>query len=97
MSQFQREEMVTQIKKNIEEKSGDVKKEFDWGLKQLAYPIEKNKEGYYHIIYFESDSNKIDLLTRDMHAMNEDGLLRFMFIKADSVPENLEFPTLSET
>ena len=55
-------------KKNIEyllaiiEKIGKIEKKESWGLKKLAYPIQKKNRAYYFWIIFQAEAKKITQL-----------------------------------
>ncbi len=52
------------------------------GMRKLAYPIEKNERGYYHVIYYTVAPSAISEIERRFR-INED-LLRFVTIKYDT-------------
>lgn len=43
----------------LTENGGEFVKTDSWGKRQLAYPIQKNHEGYYFINYFKFDSENV--------------------------------------
>lgn len=55
------------------------------GLRKLAYPIEKNPRGYFHVVYYTIDPSAITEIERRFR-INEE-LLRFVTIKYDSKRE----------
>ena len=69
-------------------------KNHDMGKRKLAYEIRKKREGYYYLIYFSIDSNKLTEVLEELH-LHED-LIRFRTMKASTVLENLEFKPLIE-
>jgi len=52
------------------------------GMRKLAYPIDKNERGYYHVIYYSIAPSAINEIERRFR-INED-LLRFVTIKYDT-------------
>ena len=66
---------------------GELIRHDDWGERALAYPIERRKNGEYHLIQFHAgDKELLDGLQRTLHIT--DGVLRFRIIKlAPGVPE----------
>jgi small subunit ribosomal protein S6 len=82
------EEIANQIdtvKSNIEKNGGEVVSVDDIGIKSLAYEIQKNKRGYYYVIYFKAPSESIIELERT-YRVNEN-ILRFIFIKYENKKE----------
>ena len=52
------------------------------GMRKLAYPIDKNERGYFHVIYYTIAPSAITEIERRFR-INED-LLRFVTIKYDT-------------
>ena len=57
---------------------GDVQ---EWGKRKLAYEIDDNKEGYYFLINFTSDSQFPAELNRIYNIT--DGIMRSLVVKKD--------------
>jgi small subunit ribosomal protein S6 len=62
------------------------------GMRKLAYPIDKNERGYFHVIYYTVAPASISEIERRFR-INED-LLRFVTIKYDSNREVAAFNQL---
>lgn len=62
-------------------KHGTIEEVDDWGKRRLAYPINKETEGYYTLIYFESTPDFTAELDRRYQIT--DGVLRSLIIKRD--------------
>jgi small subunit ribosomal protein S6 len=60
---------------------GQVTKTEQWGLRNLAYRINKNKKGHYVLFNIEADAAAIGEMERNMR-LNED-ILRFQTIRVD--------------
>jgi ribosomal protein S6 len=56
LSEDQTKETVKKFKDLIKTGRGKVHHEESWGMRKLAYPIQKKSTGFYHLIEFESDS-----------------------------------------
>lgn len=52
-----------------------------WGQRRLAYPIRKNKEGYYILFDAKLDAERMDDIDRNMH--NTEDILRYMIIRKE--------------
>ena len=53
LSEDQTKEAVTKFKDLLKEGNGKVRHEENWGMRKLAYPIQKKSSGFYHLIEFE--------------------------------------------
>ena len=93
LSEDARKKAIEKITSSIQHHAGEVHKIFEQGRKKLAYEIGKRKEGFYYIIYFSASSSSMPELWRE-YQLNED-LIRFMTLRAEEVPEKIEFKTLS--
>ena len=71
--------IISEFKKNIENENGKILSEEYWGLKNLAYEINKNKKAHYTMLIIESNPNKIEEYERKLR-LHED-VIRFMTIK----------------
>ena len=91
------EETVAQIelvKANIEKNGGEIASFDNMGTRPLAYEIQRNKRGYYFVIYFKSPANAILELERN-YRINEN-IIRFIFIKYESKKEVAAWTKMSE-
>ena len=84
---------IDTVKANIEKNGGTIVSVDDMGNRELAYEIEKNKRGYYYVIYFQAPSESIIELERN-YRVNE-SILKFMFIKFDGKKEIAEWTKMS--
>ena len=50
---------------------GQIVKVRPWGRRRLAYPIDRHREGSYHIILFEAPPESIVELERGLHITEE--------------------------
>ena len=73
-------ELVDKFKALIAE-HGTVQSVDDWGKRRFAYPIQKQNEGYYTLINFESTPDFTAELDRRYQIT--DGILRTIIIKRD--------------
>ena len=73
-------ELVNRFKALIAE-HGTVESVDDWGKRRFAYPIQKQTEGYYTLINFQSSPEFTAELDRRYQIT--DGILRTIIIKRD--------------
>ncbi|HEV2078525.1 MAG TPA: 30S ribosomal protein S6 [Allosphingosinicella sp.] len=66
----------------IEDNGGKVVKTETWGLRSLAYRIQKNRKAHYVLLDFEAPTNVVAELERQTQ-INED-VVRYMTLKVDT-------------
>ena len=71
--------IISEFKKIIENENGKILTEEYWGLKNLAYEINKNKKAHYNMLIIETLPDKIEEFERKLR-LHED-IIRFMTIK----------------
>ena len=71
--------IISDFKKIIENEKGIILSEEYWGLKNLAYEINKNKKAHYNMLIIETLPDKIEEFERKLR-LHED-IIRFMTIK----------------
>lgn len=67
----------------ITDLGGEIIKTDNWGKKNLAYEIEKHKEGYFQINYFNMDALKVTEL--DRHYRLNEKIIRHNILKLEDV------------
>ncbi len=70
------------IKEVIEKNGGETVAFEDFGVRKLAYPIQKFERGHYFVIYFKSPANTVRELER-IYRITED-VIRFLTIKYET-------------
>ena len=55
LSEEQMKETVEKYQKFLISKQAEIVHEDNWGLRKLAYPIQKKSTGFYHLIEFKSE------------------------------------------
>ena len=73
---------IETVKEGIRANEGEIIACEDWGIRDLAYEIQKNKRGYYYVIYFKAPAKSIKELER-RYRINEN-IIRFIFVKYDN-------------
>ena len=59
---------------------GQIVKVAPWGRRRLAYPIDRYREGSYHIVVFEAPAEAIAEMERSLHITEE--VLRYLVTRA---------------
>jgi small subunit ribosomal protein S6 len=77
LEEEKRNEVIEKFK-NIISQDGEVKEVNEWGVRKLAYEIEKLREGYYVLVDFVADPSLPMELERNFRITDE--VIRFMVI-----------------
>ncbi len=83
---------VKAIEEVITSNGGEIAATDSMGMRKLAYPIDKNERGYFHVIYYTIAPSAINEIERRFR-INEE-LLRFVTIKYDTNREVTAFNQL---
>ena len=62
LSDEQMKETVAKFKKLLTDNGAEILNEEAWGLKKLAYNIQKKTSGFYNLIEFKAEPTLIDKL-----------------------------------
>lgn len=81
LSENQMKEAVGKFKKVITDNKGEIVHEEDWGLKKLAYPIQKKSTGFYHLIEFRAEPSLIAALETEYR--RDERIIRFLTMKME--------------
>jgi small subunit ribosomal protein S6 len=81
LSDAQFKEVVAKFGGIISSNGGEILHEEDWGLKKMAYPIQKKTTGFYHLIEFKADSAFITKLETEFR--RDERIIRFLTFKLD--------------
>ena len=73
--------IIESITSTIKKAKGVIENLDEWGRKKLAFPIQKNLEGYYVFVQTEVDGSVIATLERRMKQMEK--VLRFITLRLD--------------
>jgi len=84
LNQF--ETLIEEFISVLKSQEGDVKKREYWGLRNLAYKINKNRKGHYIMLKIDAPSSAISEYERLM-GLHED-IVRFLTIKIDEINDN---------
>ena len=62
LSDEQAKETVSKYEKLLADLGAKVVHKEPWGLRRLAYPIQKKNSGFYHLMQFEAEGSVIAAL-----------------------------------
>ncbi len=72
----QMQETVEKFRQVLKENGADIIHEESWGLKKLAYPIQKKNTGFYHLFEFQGPTTIVDIL--ELAFRREEKIVRFL-------------------
>jgi small subunit ribosomal protein S6 len=73
-------EFIERFKKVIEGQEGTVTQVDEWGIRDLAYRIEKQSKGYYILLRYNATGRAVEELERNLKLT--DGILRYLTVRA---------------
>ena len=81
LSDAQMKEAVAKYTELIRSNGGEVVYEEDWGLKQLAYPIQHKTSGFYYLIEFKANPEFI--ATLETQYRRDERVIRYLTVALD--------------
>jgi small subunit ribosomal protein S6 len=85
LSQAQVDALAEAATKIVEDQGGKVARTETWGLKQLAYKIEKNRKAHFVMLAMDAPGATVSELERQA-SINED-IIRYLTIRVDEHEE----------
>jgi small subunit ribosomal protein S6 len=76
LSEDQAKDAVDKFVKVLKKANADVLNIENWGLKKMAYPINKKSTGFYNLIEFKADAPVIDTLETEYR--RDESIMRFL-------------------
>ena len=74
-------EANAKFSKILTDNGAEIVQEDNWGLRKLAYPIQKKTTGYYHLTEFKAPGDVINKL--EVELRRDERVLRFLTIALD--------------
>ena len=81
LSADQAKETVETYKKMLKDAGATIHNEEHWGMKKLAYPIQKKSTGFYQLFQFEAEGDFISKL--ELTFKRDEKIMRFLTVKLD--------------
>lgn len=81
LSEEQTKEAVNKFKTLLKENGANIIHEEHWGLRKLAYPIQKKTTGFYHLFEFEAEGKVINEL--EVNYRRDERILRYITVLLD--------------
>jgi small subunit ribosomal protein S6 len=85
LSPAQVEKLTEEYTQVIEKSQGKVVREENWGLRHLAYPVNKNKKAHYVLLNLDTPPTTIAPLERQMRL--DENIIRYLTIKLDELSD----------
>lgn len=79
LAEEDRKTILDNLTSIVDREGGKLVETDDWGMRQLAYPIEKQTRGYYVRLVFEAPGALVAELERNIRIT--DGIFKFMTVK----------------
>ena len=79
LSDQQMKETVEKFKGVLTAQGAEIINEESWGLKKMAYPIQKKSTGFYQLIEFKAEPTTIDKL--EIAYRRDERVIRFLTVK----------------
>ena len=81
LSDAQMKEAVAKYTTYLKDGGAEIVYEEDWGLRQLAYPIQKKTSGFYYLIEFKAEPTLIEEL--ETQYRRDERIMRFLTFAMD--------------
>ena len=81
LSDDQMKEAVNKVKDVLAKVGAEIINEENWGLKKLAYPIDKKSTGFYELIEFKAEPEA--LKTLEVAYRRDERVLRYLTVKME--------------
>lgn len=81
LSEEQTKETVKKFTGYLKKNDAKILHEENWGLKKLAYPIQKKSTGFYHLIEFEVEGAIIQQLETEF--IRDERVMRFLNVNME--------------
>ena len=81
LSDEQMKETVAKFKKILTDKGAEIINEEAWGLKKMAYAIQKKSTGFYCLVEFKAEPEVIKVL--ETAYRRDEKVIRFQTVKLD--------------
>jgi small subunit ribosomal protein S6 len=75
-------EYVEKFKKVIEGQEGSLAQVEEWGMRDLAYRIQKQGKGFYTLLRYRATGRAVEELERNLKLT--DGILRYLTVSAEA-------------
>ena len=88
LSDTQIKETVQKFEDYLVSKGAEMISKEDWGLRKMAYPIQKKKSGFYHLFEYKVAGEAISSF--ELEFRRDDSVMRYLTVKLDMLQLGLK-------
>ena len=81
LSDEQTKDVINKFKDLLKDKGANITHEENWGMRELAYPIQKKSTGFYYLMEFDADPSVI--LPFETEFRRDERVIRFLTTRMD--------------
>ncbi|NIK72809.1 small subunit ribosomal protein S6 [Thermonema lapsum] len=81
LSEDQMRDAVDKFRKILTDNGAELVHEENWGLRKLAYPIQKKKTGFYQLFEFKAGPEIVNILETEYR--RDERVMRYLTVKLD--------------
>ena len=81
LSEEQVGETVSKFKKILTDHNAEIIFENNWGMRKLAYPIQKKKSGFYYLVEYRAANDVVSKL--EVEFTRDERVMRFLTVALD--------------
>ena len=81
LSDEQMKEAVKKYEDQLTSRGAEIIHEENWGMRKLAYPIQKKSTGFYQLIEYKAEGNVIADVETELK--RDERVMRFLTVKLD--------------
>ena len=94
LSDVQAKEAVEKFKGILAEQGAEIINEEAWGMKKLAYPIQKKSTGFYQMVEFKAEPTVVDKL--EVAFRRDERVMRYLTVKMESMLLNTQLSVVTK-
>ncbi len=95
LSDVQMKEAVTKFKDFLVSQGAEIENEECWGLRKLAYPIQKKSTGFYALLQFKAEPSVIAQL--ELQFRRDERIIRFLTFRLDKYALEYAYKRMNKT
>jgi small subunit ribosomal protein S6 len=73
--------LLARLQAVIENDGGSIDEKRDWGVRDLAYSIGKQRQGHYHLLEYQAEPKTVKEVERTLRIV--EGVLRFVSVQQE--------------